>query len=156
MDVSLGRQASPAPLSPLAAAAGASRNALASPPGPPWRLQTALFAALAGLGAKLIGTSAAQVRRRRRWLPRMLQGVAVPAARVSLRLALPPNPRVPAAPPGAPPESMQGAFVGALVAMSSTSIVVKVLTESRTQNSQPGQITIGTLILQARRAPGSA
>ena len=44
----------------------------------------------------------------------------------------------------------QGAFVGALVAMSSTSIVLKVLAERRTLNTQPGQITIGTLILQAR------
>ncbi|KAL4429184.1 hypothetical protein ABPG77_010163 [Micractinium sp. CCAP 211/92] len=64
-------------------------------------LQTALFAMLAGLGAKLIGTSAAQ-----------------------------------------------GAFVGAMVAMSSTSIVVKVLTDYRAQNTQQGQITIGTLIMQ--------
>ncbi|PSC72593.1 K(+) efflux antiporter 4-like isoform A [Micractinium conductrix] len=64
-------------------------------------LQTALFAVLAGLGAKLIGTSAAQ-----------------------------------------------GAFVGALVAMSSTSIVVKVLADYRAQHTQQGQITIGTLILQ--------
>lgn len=64
-------------------------------------LQTAMFAMLAGLGAKLIGTSPAQ-----------------------------------------------GAFVGAMVAMSSTSIVVKVLNETRTQNTQQGQITIGTLILQ--------
>jgi Kef-type K+ transport system membrane component KefB len=48
------------------------------------------------------------------------------------------------------PTSLQGAFVGALVAMSSTSIVLKVLTERRTLNTQPGQITIGTLILQAR------
>lgn len=45
----------------------------------------------------------------------------------------------------------QGAFVGALVAMSSTSIVVKVLSDYRTQHSQPGQITIGTLVLQARQ-----
>ena len=42
--------------------------------------------------------------------------------------------------------------MGALVAMSSTSIVLKVLTERRTLNTQPGQITIGTLILQARAA----
>ncbi|KAL4443410.1 hypothetical protein ABPG75_011147 [Micractinium tetrahymenae] len=64
-------------------------------------LQTALFAMLAGLGAKLIGTGAAQ-----------------------------------------------GAFVGAMVAMSSTSIVVKVLADYRAQNTQQGQITIGTLIMQ--------
>lgn len=44
-----------------------------------------------------------------------------------------------------------------MVAMSSTSIVVKVLTDYRAQNTQQGQITIGTLIMQARvtgrRAP---
>ncbi|KAI3427997.1 hypothetical protein D9Q98_006384 [Chlorella vulgaris] len=64
-------------------------------------LQTALFAVLAGVGAMLIGTSAAQ-----------------------------------------------GAFMGAMVAMSSTSIVVKVLADYRTSNTQQGQITIGTLIMQ--------
>ncbi len=43
---------------------------------------------------------------------------------------------------------LQGGFVGAMVAMSSTSIVVKVLSENRTSNTPAGQITIGTLILQ--------
>lgn len=50
---------------------------------------------------------------------------------------------------------LQGAFLGAMVAMSSTSIVVKVLTDYRAQNTQQGQITIGTLIMQAR-AHGAA
>ncbi|EFN57909.1 hypothetical protein CHLNCDRAFT_7714, partial [Chlorella variabilis] len=68
-------------------------------------LQTALFAVVAGIGAKMIGASAAQ-----------------------------------------------GGFVGAMVAMSSTSIVVKVLADYRTSNTPAGQITIGTLILQARGA----
>lgn len=39
-----------------------------------------------------------------------------------------------------------------MVAMSSTSIVVKVLADYRTSNTPAGQITIGTLILQARGA----
>eukprot|EP00887_Chlorella_sp_A99_P006080 scaffold22.g6080.t1 len=64
-------------------------------------LQMALCSALAGIGAKLIGSSV-----------------------------------------------YQGVFVGAVVAMSSTSIVVKVLNDARSANSQQGQITIGTLILQ--------
>lgn len=34
------------------------------------------------------------------------------------------------------------------VSMSSTSIVVKCLTDAKATNSQHGQITIGTLILQ--------
>ena len=54
--------------------------------------------------------------------------------------------------PASLPAQWQGAFVGALVAMSSTSIVVKVLSDCRTQHSQPGQITIGTLVLQVRPA----
>jgi Kef-type K+ transport system membrane component KefB len=42
----------------------------------------------------------------------------------------------------------QGAFLGALLAMSSTSVVVKCLQEARAAHLQHGQITIGTLILQ--------
>ncbi|CAK0783762.1 hypothetical protein CVIRNUC_006962 [Coccomyxa viridis] len=42
----------------------------------------------------------------------------------------------------------EGIFVGALVSMSSTSIVVKCLTDSKVTASPHGQITIGTLILQ--------
>ena len=42
----------------------------------------------------------------------------------------------------------QGIFVGAVVSMSSTSIVIKVLNDTRSANTQHGQITIGTLILQ--------
>ena len=42
----------------------------------------------------------------------------------------------------------QGAFIGALLAMSSTSIVIKCLQESRVAHSLYGQITIGTLVLQ--------
>lgn len=42
----------------------------------------------------------------------------------------------------------EGIFVGALVSMSSTSIVVKCLEDSRSSNMAHGQITIGTLILQ--------
>ncbi|KAL3132500.1 hypothetical protein ABBQ32_009046 [Trebouxia sp. C0010 RCD-2024] len=42
----------------------------------------------------------------------------------------------------------EGIFVGALVSMSSTSIVVKCLEDSRSTNMAHGQITIGTLILQ--------
>eukprot|EP00879_Flechtneria_rotunda_P007639 GHRR01008011.1.p1 GENE.GHRR01008011.1~~GHRR01008011.1.p1 ORF type:complete len:773 (+),score=293.49 GHRR01008011.1:254-2572(+) len=42
----------------------------------------------------------------------------------------------------------QGVFVGALLSMSSTSVVVKCLEASRTNASAYGQITIGTLILQ--------
>lgn len=41
--------------------------------------------------------------------------------------------------------------MGAMVAMSSTSIVVKVLADYRTSNTQQGQITIGTLIMQASK-----
>lgn len=54
--------------------------------------------------------------------------------------------------PASLPAQWQGAFVGALVAMSSTSIVVKVLSDCSTQHSQPGQITIGTLVMQVRLA----
>ena len=43
---------------------------------------------------------------------------------------------------------MQGAFIGALLSMSSTSVVVKCLEVTRTTASAYGQITIGTLILQ--------
>eukprot|EP00775_Hariotina_reticulata_P009774 gene9774-9931_t len=42
----------------------------------------------------------------------------------------------------------QGVFVGALLSMSSTSVVVKCLEAYRTTGSAFGQITIGTLILQ--------
>lgn len=42
----------------------------------------------------------------------------------------------------------EGIFTGLLVAMSSTSIVVKCLADSKTSNTAVGQITIGTLILQ--------
>lgn len=42
----------------------------------------------------------------------------------------------------------EGIFVGALVSMSSTSIVVKCLTDTKSTTSPHGQITIGTLILQ--------
>ncbi|CAD7699664.1 unnamed protein product [Ostreobium quekettii] len=42
----------------------------------------------------------------------------------------------------------QGIFLGALISMSSTSVVVKVLEAGRATASQHGQITIGTLILQ--------
>ena len=42
----------------------------------------------------------------------------------------------------------EGIFTGLLVAMSSTSIVVKCLADSKTSNTPVGQITIGTLILQ--------
>ncbi|KAK9819825.1 hypothetical protein WJX72_002802 [[Myrmecia] bisecta] len=42
----------------------------------------------------------------------------------------------------------EGIFVGALVSMSSTSIVVKCLSDTKLSNSAHGQITIGTLILQ--------
>ncbi|KAK9821251.1 hypothetical protein WJX74_001923 [Apatococcus lobatus] len=42
----------------------------------------------------------------------------------------------------------EGIFVGALVSMSSTSIVVKCLADTKSSNSPHGQITIGTLILQ--------
>jgi Kef-type K+ transport system membrane component KefB len=41
-----------------------------------------------------------------------------------------------------------GAFLGALLAMSSTSIVVKCLGETGRSHNLPGQITIGTLVLQ--------
>lgn len=44
--------------------------------------------------------------------------------------------------------SAQGAFIGALLAMSSTSIVIKCLQETRVANYLHGQITIGTLVLQ--------
>lgn len=42
----------------------------------------------------------------------------------------------------------QGAFVGALLAMSSTSIVVKCIQEARVSHQPHAQITIGTLVLQ--------
>jgi Kef-type K+ transport system membrane component KefB len=42
----------------------------------------------------------------------------------------------------------QGAFVGAMLAMSSTSVVVKCLQDSRASNTPHAQITIGTLVLQ--------
>ncbi|CAL8461875.1 g1406 [Coccomyxa elongata] len=42
----------------------------------------------------------------------------------------------------------EGIFVGALVSMSSTSIVIKCLHDSKSTGSPHGQITIGTLILQ--------
>ena len=42
----------------------------------------------------------------------------------------------------------EGIFVGALVSMSSTSIVVKCLADTKCTSSPHGQITIGTLILQ--------
>lgn len=42
----------------------------------------------------------------------------------------------------------EGLFVGALVSMSSTSIVIKCLADSRQSAAPHGQITIGTLILQ--------
>mmetsp|Transcript_4045 Transcript_4045/g.11724 ORF Transcript_4045/g.11724 Transcript_4045/m.11724 type:complete len:673 (-) Transcript_4045:1075-3093(-) len=42
----------------------------------------------------------------------------------------------------------EGVFIGALVSMSSTSIVIKCLADARQNNSPHGQITIGTLILQ--------
>ena len=38
--------------------------------------------------------------------------------------------------------------MGALVSMSSTSIVVKVMGDTKAANTQHGQITIGTLVLQ--------
>ncbi len=43
---------------------------------------------------------------------------------------------------------MQGVFIGALLSMSSTSVVIKCLEATKTTNSPYGQITIGTLILQ--------
>jgi Kef-type K+ transport system membrane component KefB len=43
---------------------------------------------------------------------------------------------------------LQGVFVGALLSMSSTSVVVKCLEAYRSTGSAFGQITIGTLILQ--------
>lgn len=43
---------------------------------------------------------------------------------------------------------MQGAFLGALVSMSSTSIVVKCLNDKRQQSAVSTQITIATLVLQ--------
>lgn len=43
---------------------------------------------------------------------------------------------------------MQGVFLGALLSMSSTSVVVKCLEAYRMTASAYGQITIGTLILQ--------
>ncbi|KAG7672986.1 hypothetical protein Ndes2526B_g08487 [Nannochloris sp. 'desiccata'] len=42
----------------------------------------------------------------------------------------------------------QGAFVGAMLAMSSTSVVVKSLQDARASNTPHAQITIGTLVLQ--------
>jgi len=42
----------------------------------------------------------------------------------------------------------QGAFVGAMLAMSSTSVVVKCLQDARASNTPHAQITIGTLVLQ--------
>lgn len=51
-----------------------------------------------------------------------------------------------AAAAGAPPG--QGIFVGALLSMSSTAVVVKCLEVMRTSSSAYGQITVGTLILQ--------
>ncbi len=42
----------------------------------------------------------------------------------------------------------QGAFVGAMLAMSSTSVVVKCLQDARAANTPHAQITIGTLVLQ--------
>jgi len=47
---------------------------------------------------------------------------------------------------GAPPG--EGVFVGALVSMSSTAVVVKCLQERNALGSLHGQVTIGTLILQ--------
>jgi len=41
-----------------------------------------------------------------------------------------------------------GAFIGALLSMSSTTVVVNCLESSKTMSSEYGQITIGTLILQ--------
>ncbi len=41
-----------------------------------------------------------------------------------------------------------GIFVGALLSMSSTSVVIKCLEATKSTNSAYGQITIGTLILQ--------
>lgn len=43
---------------------------------------------------------------------------------------------------------LQGIFVGALLSMSSTSVVVKCLESYRMNATAFGQITIGTLILQ--------
>jgi Kef-type K+ transport system membrane component KefB len=45
---------------------------------------------------------------------------------------------------------LQGIFVGALLSMSSTSVVVKCLESFRMNGTAFGQITIGTLILQVR------
>ncbi|KAK9833979.1 hypothetical protein WJX81_000500 [Elliptochloris bilobata] len=42
----------------------------------------------------------------------------------------------------------EGIFVGALVSMSSTSIVIKCLSDTKSTNTPHGAITIGTLILQ--------
>ena len=41
-----------------------------------------------------------------------------------------------------------GAFIGALLSLSSTSVVANCLESSKTSTTQYGQITIGTLILQ--------
>mmetsp|Transcript_16165 Transcript_16165/g.35012 ORF Transcript_16165/g.35012 Transcript_16165/m.35012 type:complete len:704 (+) Transcript_16165:101-2212(+) len=43
---------------------------------------------------------------------------------------------------------MQGVFTGALLSMSSTSVVVKCLEVTRSMNTSYGSITVGTLILQ--------
>lgn len=43
---------------------------------------------------------------------------------------------------------LQGIFVGALLSMSSTSVVVKCLESFRMNSTAFGQIVIGTLILQ--------
>jgi Kef-type K+ transport system membrane component KefB len=45
---------------------------------------------------------------------------------------------------------LQGIFVGALLSMSSTSVVVKCLDAVRMNGTAFGQIVIGTLILQVR------
>ncbi|KAM6587526.1 hypothetical protein CsatA_010131 [Cannabis sativa] len=42
----------------------------------------------------------------------------------------------------------EGVFVGSFLSMSSTAVVIKFLVERNTNNSLPGQVTIGTLIFQ--------
>lgn len=49
-----------------------------------------------------------------------------------------------------PLHTAQGIFVGCLLSMSSTAVVVKCLEVMRSSSSAYGQITVGTLILQVR------
>ena len=91
-------------------------------------LQIAAFTALGGGAARLVGGSVALVR-----------GGGGEGGRDGrrARATLPPRSRL-----------HQGLFIGALVSMSSTSVVVKCLADTRGGGGAHGAVAVGTLILQ--------